>query len=82
MRNIISHEYLSIDPEVIFATVKKRLPPLLADIRQILQDIKNGLRDAEIQSLATKSGTIRTTNVFTDSAPAQERVRMPGRNFM
>ena len=54
MRNIISHEYLSIDPEVIFATVKKRLPPLLADIRQILQDIKNGLRDAEIQSLATK----------------------------
>ena len=54
MRNIISHEYLSIDPEVIFATVKKRLPPLLADIRQILQDIKNGLRDAEIQSLAAK----------------------------
>ena len=32
--------------------------------------------------LQTIGGTIRVTNVFTDSAPAQERVRMPGRNFM
>lgn len=48
MRNIISHEYLSIDPQVIFATVKNRLHPLLNDIRQILADIDAGLRECEL----------------------------------
>lgn len=48
MRNIISHEYLSIDPQVIFATVKNRLHPLLTDIRRILADIDAGLRDNEL----------------------------------
>lgn len=48
MRNIISHEYLSIDPQVIFATVKNRLHPLLNDIRQILADIDAGLREREL----------------------------------
>ncbi len=43
MRNIISHEYLSVDPQVIFATVKVRLSPLLADLRRALADIDNGL---------------------------------------
>lgn len=43
MRNIISHEYLSVDPQVIFATVKVRLSPLLADLRRVLADIDNGL---------------------------------------
>lgn len=42
MRNIISHEYLSIDPQVIFATVKMRLVPLLTDLRRILRDIEDG----------------------------------------
>lgn len=48
MRNIISREYLSIDPQVIFATVKNRLHPLLTDIRRILTDIDAGLRDNEL----------------------------------
>lgn len=48
MRNIISRKYLSIDPQVIFATVKNRLHPLLTDIRRILTDIDAGLRDNEL----------------------------------
>lgn len=48
MRNIISHEYLSVDPQVIFATVKSRLHPLLTDMRCILADIDAGLRDKEL----------------------------------
>ena len=49
MRNIISHEYLSIDPQVIFATVKTRLNPLLSDLRRVLSDIDAGLRDEELK---------------------------------
>lgn len=45
MRNFISHEYLSIDPEVIFATVKIRLVPLLTDLRHVLADIDNVLQE-------------------------------------
>lgn len=48
MRNIISHEYLAIDPQVIFATVKTRLQPLLISIRRVLADIDAGLRDNEL----------------------------------
>lgn len=50
MRHIISHEYLSIDPQVIFATVKTRLHPLLIDVRQILADIDAGIRNRELQT--------------------------------
>ena len=50
MRHIISHEYLSIDPQVIFATVKTRLHPLLIDVRQILDDIDAGIRNRELQA--------------------------------
>lgn len=50
MRHIISHEYLSIDPQVIFATVKTRLHPLLIDVRQILADIDAGIRNRELQA--------------------------------
>ena len=39
MRNIISHEYLSIDPEEIFKIVKVHLPGLLLAIQQIRNDI-------------------------------------------
>lgn len=35
LRNIISHEYLSIDPEEIFKIVKVHLPGLLLAIQQI-----------------------------------------------
>lgn len=42
MRNIISHEYLSVDPQVIFATVKTRLQPLLNDLRCLLADLDTG----------------------------------------
>lgn len=45
MRNFLSHEYFSIDPSVIFATVKTRLYPLLDDVRQVLADVEAGLRD-------------------------------------
>ena len=45
MRNFISHEYLSIDPEVIFATVKIRLVPLLTDLRHVLADIDKVLQE-------------------------------------
>ena len=50
MRHIISREYLSIDPQVIFATVKTRLHPLLIDVRQILADIDAGIRNRELQA--------------------------------
>lgn len=39
LRNIISHEYLSIDPEEIFKIVKVHLPGLLLAIQQIRNDI-------------------------------------------
>ena len=51
MRNIISHEYLSIDPQVIFATVKTRLHPLLETMQRILADIDAGLRDNELTNM-------------------------------
>lgn len=41
LRNIISHEYLSVDPEEIFRIVKIHLPKLLPVIVQV----KNDLRD-------------------------------------
>ena len=49
MRNFLSHEYFSIDPKVIFATIKTRIHPLLDDVRQILIDINVGLRDDVIK---------------------------------
>ena len=48
MRNIISHEYLSIDPELIYDITSKELPPLLASLHQILIDIDAGLRNKEL----------------------------------
>lgn len=48
MRNIISHEYLSVDPELVFDITRTELHPLLADLRRILSDIDAGLRDEEL----------------------------------
>ncbi|MBQ7350888.1 MAG: DUF86 domain-containing protein [Bacteroides sp.] len=45
MRNFLSHEYFSIAPSVIYATVKTRLYPLLDDVRRVLADVEAGLRD-------------------------------------
>lgn len=39
LRNIISHEYLSIDPEEIFKIVKIHLPKLLPAILQIRNEL-------------------------------------------
>lgn len=39
LRNIISHEYLSVDPEEIFRIVKIHLPKLLPVIRLIKTDM-------------------------------------------
>ncbi len=49
MRNIISHEYLSVDPELVFNIVQEELAPLLVDIRRILKDIDAGLRTEELK---------------------------------
>lgn len=48
MRNIISHEYLSVDPELVLNIVKDELPPLLETMQRILADIDAGLRDNEL----------------------------------
>ena len=45
MRNIISHEYLSIDPDLIFDIVKEELRPLLVTLRRLLADTDAGLLD-------------------------------------
>lgn len=41
-RNIISHEYGNVDPEQIFGIIKKYLPELIACVRQIIDDVKQG----------------------------------------
>lgn len=41
MRNIISHEYLSVDTELIFDIAHEELVPLLTDLRRVLADIDN-----------------------------------------
>lgn len=48
MRNIISHEYLAIDPELVFNITREELCPLLISIRRVLADIDAGLRDKEL----------------------------------
>lgn len=48
MRNIISHEYLSIDPELVFDITSSELHPLLTDLHRVLADIDAGLRDEEL----------------------------------
>lgn len=50
IRNIISHEYLAVDPELVFDIVKTELHPLLTDIRQVLADIEAGIRDNELRA--------------------------------
>lgn len=42
IRNFISHEYVSVDPQVIYATIKTSLKPLLKTIRKIIADVDQG----------------------------------------
>lgn len=46
MRNIISHEYLSVDPEIITDIIKHNLPPLLVVLHRIVEDLNAGKHDA------------------------------------
>lgn len=46
MRNIISHEYLSVDPEIITDIIKHNLPPLLVVLHRIMEDLNAGKHDA------------------------------------
>lgn len=45
MRNFISHEYLSIDPSVIFATIKTNIRPMIECVSIIRQDVLEGKYD-------------------------------------
>lgn len=45
MRNILSHEYMSIDPELVLDIVKSELTPLLIEVRRIIEDIEKGRHD-------------------------------------
>lgn len=45
MRDFISHHYIGIDAEIIFNTIKQRLPSLLIAVNQIIVDIKNNRID-------------------------------------
>lgn len=46
MRNIISHEYLSLDPDIITDIIKHSLPPLLEVLHRIMDDLNAGKHDA------------------------------------
>ena len=46
MRNIISREYLSVDPEIITDIVKHNLSPLLVVLYRIQDDLNAGKHDA------------------------------------
>lgn len=45
LRNIISHDYLSVNPEIIFDIVKNELQPLLITLKKIISDLESGLYD-------------------------------------
>lgn len=46
LRNIISHEYASVDPSEIINILKSHLPPLLVVLYRILDDLNAGKHDA------------------------------------
>lgn len=41
MRDFISHHYIGVDPDIIFVTIKQRMPPLLEAVNHIIKDLKN-----------------------------------------
>lgn len=38
MRDFISHHYIGVDPDIIFVTIKQRMPPLLEAVNHIIKD--------------------------------------------
>lgn len=46
LRNIISHDYLAIDPELIFDVVSIELPVLSLSLQSIISDVKAGKHDS------------------------------------
>lgn len=51
MRNIISHEYSSADPEMVFNTAKVNIPELLPSFEIIINDVESGEHDAFLENL-------------------------------
>lgn len=51
LRNIISHEYASTDPEEIFNIIHSDLPPLICTIGDILTDIDANMHDGLFMSI-------------------------------
>lgn len=51
LRNVISLEYASIDPEIIFNIVKKYLPPLQITLRRLIDDLETGQQDELFRQL-------------------------------
>lgn len=49
LRNLISHEYASVDPNEILNIVKHNLSPLLAVLHRIADDLNAGKHDAIFQ---------------------------------
>lgn len=45
MRNIISHEYLSVDPELVLSVVREELRPLQDEMESIHNAVKQGVHD-------------------------------------
>ncbi|RHR51282.1 DUF86 domain-containing protein [Parabacteroides sp. AF17-28] len=54
LRNMISHEYASVDSEVIFNIVKKYLPPLSEALQRIIADLEAGRQDDLFRQLKDK----------------------------
>ena len=48
MRNIISHEYLSVDPELVLSIVREERPPRLQTLHQVIFDLKEGKYEQDI----------------------------------
>lgn len=40
MRNIVAHEYFSVDLKIVWKTARQSLPPLMMMIKQVVNDIK------------------------------------------
>ena len=51
LRNIISHEYATTDPEEIFHIIRYDLVPLLNVVQRISSDISNGEHDVFFENL-------------------------------
>lgn len=39
MRDFISHHYIGVDPDIIFVTIKQRIPSLLEAVKRVINDL-------------------------------------------